>query len=141
MQPNLSLLPPGSASRFHRTDLRATAANTDGFAGMQLESAFIEVSNRFAEKTRWADVISFCRWHITDNNHLDTVGFVTAYTTMGNAYRALNDLAGSEKCYRVALAACDKGASAMTAAEIAQCKKQFLGYARVLKMQNRTAEA
>jgi hypothetical protein len=116
-------------------------SNTDGFASMQLESAFIEVSNRYAEKNRWADVISFCRWHITDSNHLNTLGFVTAYTTMGDAYRALNDLGGAEKCYKVAMTAYDRGTSAMTAAEIAQCKKLFLGYARVLKLQNKAAEA
>ncbi len=116
-------------------------SNTDGFASMQLETAFNEVSNRYAEKSRWADVISFCRWHLADNSHLNTVGLVTVYTLMADAYRGLNDLTSAEKSYKIAANAFDAGKSGMSAAEIDQCKRLFPGYARVLKLLNKTAEA
>ncbi len=116
-------------------------SNTDGFASSQLESAFVEVANVYAQKSRWADLITFCKWHIGDAGHLNTVGVVTAWTQMGEAYRALNGLPEAEKCYKTAMAAYDSGRSSMSAAEIDQCKKMFPGYARVLKLQNKTAEA
>jgi len=116
-------------------------SDSDGFASKQLENAFLDVANRYAEKSRWADVITFCKWHIGDNAHLNTVGIVTAYTSMANAYRSLNDLPDAEKCYKLAMTAYDRGRSAMGATEMVQCKKMFPGYARLLKLQNKEAEA
>ena len=116
-------------------------SNTDGFASSQLETAFQEVANGYTAKSRWADLITFAKWHLSDSGHLGPESFVTAYAVMGDAYRGLNNYPESEKAYKLAMGAYESGRTSMTADQINHCKRMLPGYARVLKLQNKEREA
>lgn len=116
-------------------------SNSDGFASSQLESAFLEVANGYTGKSRWADLITFAKWHLSDAGHLAPDGVVTAYSMMGDAYRGLNNYPESEKAYKLAMSAYESGRSSMSTEQINHCKRMLPGYARVLKLQNKEREA